>query len=195
MPENAEIIDLWGVLNNKIYCTLQLEAPHYMSFNGEEWAEEACNMLNELTAIGTAKIYAVAADGSGCSDYVTLTVSKTVPVDSVELSNAGALEKGSSYQLSASINSSNSANNSVTWKSSNAKVATVEDAIQGAKYIIAEWISDNASYRKYIRNNIYNFGTIKSKLKKNAKDEELVYKMYYDYSEKIKYAKPTTYQK
>ncbi|MBR2785277.1 MAG: RNA-binding transcriptional accessory protein [Clostridia bacterium] len=72
----------------------------------------------------------------------------------------------------------------------NEKVATVEDAIQGAKYIIAEWISDNASYRKYIRNNIYNFGTIKSKLRKNAKDEELVYKMYYDYSEKIKYAKP-----
>ena len=72
----------------------------------------------------------------------------------------------------------------------NEKVATVEDAIQGAKYIIAEWISDNASYRKYIRNNIYNFGTIKSKLKKNAKDDELVYKMYYDYSEKIKYAKP-----
>ena len=72
----------------------------------------------------------------------------------------------------------------------NEKVTTVEDAIQGAKYIIAEWISDNASYRKYIRNNIYNFGTIKSKLKKNAKDEELVYKMYYDYSEKTKYAKP-----
>lgn len=72
----------------------------------------------------------------------------------------------------------------------NEKVTSVEDAIQGAKYIIAEWISDNASYRKYIRNNIYNFGTIKSKLKKNAKDEELVYKMYYDYSEKIKYAKP-----
>lgn len=72
----------------------------------------------------------------------------------------------------------------------NEKVTSAEDAIQGAKYIIAEWISDNASYRKYIRNNIYNFGTIKSKLKKNAKDEELVYKMYYDYSEKIKYAKP-----
>ena len=36
------------------------------------------------------------------------------------------------------------------------KVLTVEDAIQGAKYIIAEWISDNASYRKYIRNNIFN---------------------------------------
>ena len=70
------------------------------------------------------------------------------------------------------------------------KVLTVEDAIQGAKYIIAEWISDNASYRKYIRNNIFNFGTITSKIKKKAEDEGQVYKMYYDYSEKIKFAKP-----
>ncbi len=72
----------------------------------------------------------------------------------------------------------------------NDKVNTVEEAIQGAKYIIAEWISDNASYRKYIRNNIFNFGTISSKLKKKAEDEEQVYVMYYDYSEKIKYIKP-----
>ena len=69
------------------------------------------------------------------------------------------------------------------------KVLTVEDAIQGTKYIIAEWISDNASYRKYIRNNIFNFGTITSKIKKKAEDEGQVYKMYYDYSEKIKFAK------
>ncbi len=70
------------------------------------------------------------------------------------------------------------------------KVTCAEDAIQGAKYIIAEWISDNASYRKYIRNNIFNFGTISSKLKKNADDENQTYKMYYDYSEKIKFSKP-----
>lgn len=70
------------------------------------------------------------------------------------------------------------------------KVLTVEDAIQGAKYIIAEWISDNASYRKYIRNNVYNFGTISSKIKKKAEDEGQVYLMYYDYSEKVKFAKP-----
>lgn len=70
------------------------------------------------------------------------------------------------------------------------KVLTEEEAIQGAKYIIAEWISDNASYRKYIRNNIFNFGTITSKLKKKAQDEGMIYKMYYDYSEKIKFAKP-----
>ena len=69
-------------------------------------------------------------------------------------------------------------------------VKTVEDAIQGAKYIIAEWISDNAKYRKSIRDNTYNYGTIKSKIKKDAIDEGKVYDMYYDYEEKIKYIKP-----
>ena len=72
----------------------------------------------------------------------------------------------------------------------NDNVKTVEDAIQGAKYIIAEWISDNAKYRKTIRDNTYNFGTIKSKIKKNAVDENKIYDMYYDYEEKIKYIKP-----
>ena len=56
-------------------------------------------------------------------------------------------------------------------------------------YIIAEWISDNASYRKYIRNYIFNNGLITSKLKKNAKDENKTYEMYYDYNERIKYIK------
>ena len=69
-------------------------------------------------------------------------------------------------------------------------VKTVEEAIQGAKYIIAEWISDNAKYRKSIRDNTYNYGTIKSKIKKNAIDENKIYDMYYDYEEKIKYIKP-----
>ena len=72
----------------------------------------------------------------------------------------------------------------------NESVKTIEDAVQGAKYIIAEWISDNAKYRKTIRDNTYNFGTIKSKIKKDAVDENKTYDMYYDYEEKIKYIKP-----
>lgn len=72
----------------------------------------------------------------------------------------------------------------------NENVKTIEDAIQGAKYIIAENISDNAKYRKTIRDNTYNYGTIKSKIKKNAKDENKTYDMYYDYEEKVKYIKP-----
>ena len=72
----------------------------------------------------------------------------------------------------------------------NENVKTVEEAIQGAKYIIAEWISDNAKYRKAIRDNTYNYGTIKSKIKKDATDENKIYDMYYDYEERIKYIKP-----
>ena len=71
----------------------------------------------------------------------------------------------------------------------NENVKSVEDAITGAKYIIAEWVSDNASYRKYIRNNMRNYGIIHTKLKKNAVDDSKVYEMYYNYEEKIKYIK------
>ncbi len=72
----------------------------------------------------------------------------------------------------------------------NDNVKTIEDAITGAKYIIAEWISDNAYYRKYIRNNMKNNGVIKTSIKKNAIDENKIYEMYYDYEERIKYIKP-----
>ena len=72
----------------------------------------------------------------------------------------------------------------------NENVKTKEDAIQGAKYIIAEYISDNAYYRKWIRNFTYNTGKIKSKIKKNVEDEKKIYEMYYDYLEEVKYIKP-----
>jgi len=72
----------------------------------------------------------------------------------------------------------------------NDKVKNVEDAIDGAKYIIAEWVSDNASYRKWIRGYFYKNGVITSKLKKNAVDENKTYEMYYDYSEVVKWIKP-----
>ena len=65
----------------------------------------------------------------------------------------------------------------------------LEVSLTGAKYIISEWISDNAYYRKLIKNEIFYHGSMESKLKKNAKDERLVYKMYYDFSEPIRYAK------
>ncbi len=72
----------------------------------------------------------------------------------------------------------------------NENVKTKEDAIEGAKYIIAEYISDNAYYRKYIRNNIFNHGKIKTKVKKDAEDPNKTYEMYYDYSEEINKIKP-----
>ena len=72
----------------------------------------------------------------------------------------------------------------------NEKVATIELAIEGAKYIIAEWVSDNAYYRKWIRGFIYKNGLISSSLKKNSVDENKIYEMYYNYNEPIKYIKP-----
>ncbi len=67
---------------------------------------------------------------------------------------------------------------------------TEEKALEGASYIIAEWISDNASYRKWIRNNTYYNGMISSKKKKNDLDQNKIYEMYYDYSEEVKRIKP-----
>jgi len=80
--------------------------------------------------------------------------------------------------------------NEMAKKYINENVKTVEEAITGAKYIIAENISDNAKFRKVIRENTYNYGIIKSKIKKNAEDANKTYEMYYDYSERVKYIKP-----
>ena len=67
---------------------------------------------------------------------------------------------------------------------------TCDKALEGAGYIIAEWISDNASYRKWIRNNTYYNGKIISKKKKNELDKNKIYEMYYEYEEEVKRIKP-----
>ena len=71
----------------------------------------------------------------------------------------------------------------------NDEVKNNEEALLGASYIIAEWISDNASYRKWIRYYLYNNSFLISKLKKNSNDSNKVYEMYYDFREKVKYLK------
>ena len=72
----------------------------------------------------------------------------------------------------------------------NDNVKTTLDAVSGAKYIIAEWISDNAYYRKWIRTYIYRNGNISSSIKKTANDEAKTYEMYYNYTEPLKTVKP-----
>lgn len=74
---------------------------------------------------------------------------------------------------------------SLTSKFINDKVKTVEEAVTGASYIIAEYISDNAYYRKWLRNFIFKNGFIISKKKKDADDEKKVYEMYYDFKEEV----------
>jgi uncharacterized protein len=62
------------------------------------------------------------------------------------------------------------------------EVNTVEDALNGAMDIIAEIISDNAEYRKAIRNMTFRNGILVSKA---AKEEDSVYNMYYDFKEPV----------
>lgn len=72
----------------------------------------------------------------------------------------------------------------------NEKVPTYEFAIEQAKYIIAEIVSDNADYRKHIREASLKYGTISSKKKNNDLDPEEKYKNYYESSERIAFIKP-----
>ncbi|MCY7822292.1 RNA-binding transcriptional accessory protein [Bacillus spizizenii] len=66
------------------------------------------------------------------------------------------------------------------------EVFTREEAIEGAKHIIAEQISDEPSFRKWIRQETFKRGTIKSAAGKSADtDEKNVYEMYYEYEEPI----------
>ena len=62
-------------------------------------------------------------------------------------------------------------------------VASVEDAIQGAKDIIAEIISDNPEYRKQIKRICYREGVIITKATKP--EEKTAYNMYYEFSEEV----------
>ena len=67
----------------------------------------------------------------------------------------------------------------------NENVKTKEEAIEGAGYIIAEFISDNAFFRKWIRNYVFRNGIIKTKEKKEHSDDKKIYEMYYSYEEKV----------
>lgn len=72
----------------------------------------------------------------------------------------------------------------------NDKVTSRQMAIEYAKYIVAERISDNAEYRKYIRDAALKFGTIICKKKNNDADPEEKYKNYYESSENVGRIKP-----
>jgi protein Tex len=65
------------------------------------------------------------------------------------------------------------------------QVLSVEDAITGAKDIIAEMVSDDAESRKWIRKEMTRTGTVVSAAKDQEKDEKKVYEMYYEYEEPV----------
>ncbi|MDE5416075.1 RNA-binding transcriptional accessory protein [Alkalihalobacillus sp. MEB203] len=70
------------------------------------------------------------------------------------------------------------------------EVLSIEDALQGAKDIIAEWVSDDADVRKHIRELAFKEGVISTKAKDADKDEKGIYEMYYEYEEPLKRVVP-----
>ncbi|MCP1122050.1 RNA-binding transcriptional accessory protein [Bacillus sp. 3103sda1] len=70
------------------------------------------------------------------------------------------------------------------------EVHSPEEALQGAKDIIAEYVSDEASYRSWIRNTTFRKGTISAVVKDEEKDEKNVYEMYYSYEEPVQKVVP-----
>ncbi|MCP8618081.1 Tex family protein [Salirhabdus salicampi] len=66
------------------------------------------------------------------------------------------------------------------------ELTTIEEVLTGVNDIIAEWVSDDPTYRENIRDMTFNNGTIQSKGKDVEQDEKGIYEMYYDYEEPVK---------
>ena len=65
-------------------------------------------------------------------------------------------------------------------------VANVDEALEGARHIIAETISENADIRKALRKAMFDEGVIVSSKIEKAPDEQQKFKMYYDYREPVR---------
>src|SRR5580698_3191688 len=65
-------------------------------------------------------------------------------------------------------------------------VATVDEALEGARHIVAEWISENADLRKALRHMVFEEGVVVSRKAMDAVDEQEKFKMYYEYKEPVK---------
>src|SRR5579863_3319019 len=65
-------------------------------------------------------------------------------------------------------------------------VTTVEEALEGARHIVAEWISEDANLRKALRQLMFDEGVVISRKMIDAVDEQDKFKMYYEYSEPVK---------
>lgn len=67
----------------------------------------------------------------------------------------------------------------------NEQVSTVEDALQGARDIMAEWVNEDIQARNAVRKIFEREAIVYSKVKKGKKDEGIKYKDYYDFSEAL----------
>ena len=65
-------------------------------------------------------------------------------------------------------------------------VGSVEEALEGARHIVAEWMSEDAELRKTLRQLVFDEGIIVSRKATDAVDEQEKFKMYYEYKEPVK---------
>jgi uncharacterized protein len=65
-------------------------------------------------------------------------------------------------------------------------VVSVDEALEGARHIVAEWISEDADLRKALRQLVFNEGIVVSRKATDAEDAQEKFKMYYEYSEPVK---------
>ena len=73
-----------------------------------------------------------------------------------------------------------------TFVNAEKEVASVDEALEGARHIVAETIADSADIRKALRQAMFDEGVIVSKMAADAVDEQQKFKMYYDYREPVK---------
>lgn len=72
----------------------------------------------------------------------------------------------------------------------NEQVTSVEDALVGARDIVAEAISDHADVRRLTRERALNFANLEAKIQDDAKDQRRVYEIYYEYSNRVDRLRP-----
>ncbi|GIN86572.1 RNA-binding transcriptional accessory protein [Heyndrickxia sporothermodurans] len=85
------------------------------------------------------------------------------------------------FPLSESVN-----NEAKKYLSVEKEIHTIDEALAGAKDIIAEWVSDDAANRDWIRKETFKTGIISSSLKKEENDPKKVFEMYYEYEEPVR---------
>ena len=73
-----------------------------------------------------------------------------------------------------------------TFVSEEKAVASVDEALEGARHIVAETISEDAALRKQLRQLMFDEGIVTSRKALDAADEQEKFKMYYDYREPVK---------
>ena len=66
------------------------------------------------------------------------------------------------------------------------EVSSVDEALEGARHIVAEMISEDADLRKALRTLMFEEGVVVSRKAIDAVDEQEKFKMYYDYREPVK---------